>query len=290
MVPKKMSLSIAIPTYEMKGQGIEFLRRNLDSIDRQVLDKTIIAEVVISDHSQDNEIEECVKQYPAHFPIKYYKNMHKRGSISANTNFAIEQCTGDYVKILFQDDLLVETNYLETITTLLLNNPVDFILTGASHTSNGIDFFDAMTPKKNKFILFGENTISSPSTLTMRQSLIQDIQFDDHLKLLMDCDFYHQLFSSKRSHTLAPQIHIANGVWPGQTHSNMNGLTVIHEVEYLLLKYQADDIDEKLQEYAQFLKSKDRHLANSLYQLAINTNGQYSLASKLIRKLAFRFR
>ena len=283
-----MKLSIAIPTYEMKGQGIAFLRRNLDSIHRQVLEKTIIAEVVISDHSQDNEIEDFAKQYLASFPIKYYKNTKLRGSISANTNFAIEQCTGDYVKILFQDDLLVETNYLETITTLLLKNPVDFILTGASHTSNGIDFFDAMIPKKNEFILFGENTISSPSTLTMRQSLIQEIRFDNHLKLLMDCDFYHQLFSSDRTYLLAPEIHIANGVWPGQTHSNLNGIIVIQEVTYLLLKYQADDIVQKLEDYAKFLKSKDRHLANSLYQLAVNTNDHYNPLSKIIRKLKFK--
>ena len=220
--------------------------------------------------------------------MKYCKNTKLRGSISANTNFAIEQCTGDYVKILFQDDLLVEINYLETITNLLLKNPVDFILTGASHTSNGIDFFDAMAPKRNEFILFGENTISSPSTLTMRQSLIQEIQFDDHLKLLMDCDFYHQLFSSHHTYLLAPEIHIANGVWPGQTHSNMNGITVIQEVTYLLLKYQADDIVQKLEDYAKFLKSKDRHLANSLYQLAVNNNDYYNPLSKIIRKMKFK--
>ena len=283
-----MKLSIAIPTYEMKGQGIAFLRRNLDSINRQVLKETIIAEVVISDHSQNNEIEDFAKQYLANFPMKYCKNTKLRGSISANTNFAIEQCTGDYVKILFQDDLLVEINYLETITNLLLKYPVDFILTGASHTSNGIDFFDAMAPKRNEFILFGENTISSPSTLTMRQSLIQEIQFDDHLKLLMDCDFYHQLFSSHHTYLLAPEIHIANGVWPGQTHSNMNGITVIQEVTYLLLKYQADDIVQKLEDYAKFLKSKDRHLANSLYQLAVNNNDYYNPLSKIIRKMKFK--
>lgn len=283
-----MKLSIAIPTYEMKGQGIAFLRRNLDSIHRQVLKETVIAEVVISDHSQNNEIEDFAKQYLTSFPMKYCKNAKLRGSISANTNFAIEQCTGDYVKILFQDDLLVETNYLETISTLLLKNPVDFILTGSSHTSNGIDFFDAMTPKRNEFILFGENTISSPSTLTMRQSIIQEIRFDDHLKLLMDCDFYHQLFSSGCTYLLAPEIHIANGVWPGQTHSNMNGITVIQEVTYLLLKYQADDIVQKLEGYAKFLKSKDRHLANSLYQLAVNNNDHYNPLTKLIRKMKFK--
>jgi glycosyltransferase involved in cell wall biosynthesis len=285
-----MRLSIAIPAYEMKGQGVAFLLRNLDSISRQELEKTTIAEVVISDHSQSNEIEEFLKQYPASFPIKYYKNTQMRGSISANTNFAIEQCTGDYVKILFQDDLLVETNYLETITSLLLKNPVDFILTGASHTSNGIDFFDAMSPKKNEFILFGENTISSPSTLTMRQSLIKEIRFDDHLKLLMDCDFYHQLFSSHHTYLLAPEIHIANGVWPGQTHSNMNGLTVISEVQYLLQKYQGTSIAGDLENYSHFLKSKDRHLAQSLNQLAINTNPRFNVIDRMIRKIAFKLK
>jgi glycosyltransferase involved in cell wall biosynthesis len=273
----------------MKGYGVTFLLRNLDSICRQELNKTIITEVVVSDHSQSNEIEECLKQYPAHFPIKYYKNSDKRGSISANTNVAIEQCTGDYVKILFQDDLLVESNYLETITGLLLKNSVDFILTGANHTSNGIDFFDAMSPKRNEFILFGENTISSPSTLTMRQSLIKEIRFDDNIKLLMDCDFYHQLFSSNRTYLLAPEIHIANGVWPGQTHSNMNGLTVISEVQYLLQKYRNTPIAGDLENYSHFLKYKDRHLAQSLHRLAITTNPHYSAIKRMIRQLLFKY-
>jgi len=285
-----MKLSIAIPTYEMKGHGVSFLLRNLNSINQQVLDKAIISEVVISDHSVNNEIEEFVKQYPAKFPMKYCKNTILRGNISANTNFAIEQCTGDYVKILFQDDMLVQTDYLEVITNLLINKPVDFILTGANHTINGIDFFDMLSPQKNEFILFGENTISSPSTLTIRQALIKEIRFDEHLKLLMDCDYYHQLFSSNRSYHLTPKVQIANGVWQGQTHNNMNGLTVISEVQYLLLKYQDYAIAKHLENYSRFLKPKDRHLAHSLNLLAINGNSQYGAINKIIHKLAFKFK
>jgi glycosyltransferase involved in cell wall biosynthesis len=285
-----MKLSIAIPTYEMKGEGVSFLLRNLDSIHQQTLDHTVIAEVVISDHSQSNEIEEFLKQYPANFPIKYCKNSHFRGSISANTNFAIEQCTGDYVKILFQDDMLVETYYLDTITKLLEDKPVDFILTGASHTNNGVDFYDEMSPKRNKFILFGENTISSPSTLTLKKSLINEIRFDEHLKLLMDCDFYHQLFSSNKAYHLVPEIHIANGVWLGQTHSNMNGLTVISEVQYLLLKYQKQSVAQHLEGYSHFLKPKDRHLAQSLNHLAINANLNYRVMNRMLRKIAFKLK
>lgn len=285
-----MKLSIAIPTYEMKGQGVSFLLRSLDSINRQILNQALIAEVLISDHSQNNEIEEFLKQYPANFPIKYCKNLHLRGSISANTNFAIEQCSGDFVKILFQDDMLVETCYLDTITKLLQDNPVDFILTGASHTNNGIDFYDEMSPQKNEFILFGENTISSPSTLTIRQSLIREIRFDENLKLLMDCDFYHQLFSLNQTYHLAPEIHIANGVWAGQTHSNMNGLTIISEVQYLLLKYQKQAVAQHLESYSHFLKSKDRHLAQSLNRLAVNSNPLYGAMDRGLRKIAFKLK
>ena len=285
-----MKLSVAIPTYEMKGQGVSFLRRNLDSIHRQTLNNAVIAEVVISDHSQNHDIEDFAKQYSANFPIQYYKNVHSRGSISANTNFAIQQCTGEYVKILFQDDMLVEAHYLDSVSKILLDNPVDFILTGASHTHNGIKFYDEISPQTNEFILFGENTISSPSTLTIKQSLIKEIEFDNHLKLLMDCDFYHQLFSKNKTFVLAPQIHIANGVWAGQTHSNMNGLTVINEVQYLLRKYQSSPIAAQLEKYSLYLKTKDYHLAKSLNNLAINTNLRYGAIAKLAHKFAFHLK
>jgi len=50
-------ISIVIPTYEMKAQGVTFLKRCLDSIQKQQLEDPTLIEVRISDHSADHEIE-----------------------------------------------------------------------------------------------------------------------------------------------------------------------------------------------------------------------------------------
>jgi glycosyltransferase involved in cell wall biosynthesis len=57
-------LSIVIPTYEMKGQGVNFLGRCLISIEKQKgLDPQKI-EIVVSDQSKDQAIESfCQKHH-----------------------------------------------------------------------------------------------------------------------------------------------------------------------------------------------------------------------------------
>jgi hypothetical protein len=281
-------ISIAIPTYEMNGKGTEYLARALESINKQIFSQTPLIEIVISDHSNDQDIESFVLNHSSPHLIRYIKNPNSRGNISANTNFAIKHCKLDYIKILFQDDLLVGSNYLKTIFDNILKNSPKFILTGASHTTNGIDFFHEMAPKKNEFILFGENTVSSPSTLTIHKSVFEKIQFDENLKLLMDCDFYHNLFSLFNNHSILPNIFIANGVWTGQTHNNMNGHNVIREVEYLMGKYQGQEIAESLEKYSEFLKAKDYNLAKSLRAIAVNNNPQYGLTKRLLKRMYFK--
>lgn len=280
-------ISIAIPTYEMKGKGTYYIARALESINKQVFSQNFPIEIVISDHSNDKEIESFVLNHSSPYLIRYIKNPSSRGNISANTNFAISHCKQDYIKILFQDDLLVGSNHLQSILNNALENSPKFILTSASHTIDGVNFFDEMTPKGNQFILFGENTVSSPSTLTIHKSVFEKIQFDENLKLLMDCEYYHNLFSLFDNYSILPNIFIANGVWAGQTHSNMNGNNVIREVEYLIKKYQGQGIEQNLEKYSEFLKAKDYHLAKSLKAIAIKNNPQYNSVQKLLKSMRF---
>ena len=50
--------TIGIPTYEMAGKGVLFLGELLDTINEQIFRDF---EVIISDHSIDNEIEKFIK-------------------------------------------------------------------------------------------------------------------------------------------------------------------------------------------------------------------------------------
>ena len=64
-----MKISICIPTWEQYGKGLEFLKNNFDKILNQTYKNF---NVIISDHSIDNEIKNLCESYSDKFEIKYF--------------------------------------------------------------------------------------------------------------------------------------------------------------------------------------------------------------------------
>ncbi len=54
------TISICIPTHEMGGQGSEFLRQSFDILATQTFQDF---DVVVSDHSKNDSIENLCKKY-----------------------------------------------------------------------------------------------------------------------------------------------------------------------------------------------------------------------------------
>ena len=69
---KQPELSVAIPCYEMSGKGVEFLEKSLSIIKNQNVDFSKI-EVVISDHSINDDIKKCCDNYKKY---KYTNNKY----------------------------------------------------------------------------------------------------------------------------------------------------------------------------------------------------------------------
>lgn len=252
MAHSKSLLSIVIPTYEMKGQGVDFLKRCLNSIEKQKgLDPQKI-EIVVSDQSKDEAIESFCKHHS--LVVHYHRTITGRGIAAHNLNTAIQIAQGEYVKILFQDDILIEDIYLATITKTIAEKQPQCILTKALHTKDGETFFNPIIPADNPYLLFGNNTISSPSVLTVAKKILKDITFDEHLKLLFDCDFYFQLFKKSKSIEILEEISIANGIWEGQTQFAISSKQFTEEVRYLNWKYPNANLTQLLPSYQQYFK------------------------------------
>jgi len=250
-------VSIVIPTYEMKAQGVTFLKRCLDSIQKQQLSDPALIEVRISDQSVDHEIEHFVKRFTkdlianqlARIAVHYHRTTTGKGIAAHNLNCAIGFAQGSFVKILFQDDLLVEDDYLTTVLEQIAQDDPDCIMSAASHTQDGITFSNPMTPVENPYFLFGNNTVSSPSVLTVRKSVFTQIAFDEHLKLLFDCDFYHQVFAQKLKVRIINSIHIANGIWEGQSQFGISPEAFSKEVRFLNWKFPKAKLENLLPQY-----------------------------------------
>ena len=184
-----MKLSIAIPTWESYGRGVEFINDLLRTIEVQTFKDF---EVCISDHSLNDDVINEVKEFEDKFEITYQKNSEDRGNGPSNTNKAIDMCSGDIIKVMFQDDFFYDDEALEKTYNELESSDKFWLLNGSNHTQNdGHSFYWDLYPKWNDGIIEGVNTISSPSVLSAKKELFDAIKFDTNLIMMMDCDFYY---------------------------------------------------------------------------------------------------
>ena len=164
-------------------------------------------------------------------------------------NVAINHAQGQYVKIVFQDDLLVQTHYLSQVLEMVTGQQAQCLITGAVHTIDGTHFTNPIAPKANPYFLFGYNTISSPSVLTIERSFALKHPFDESLKMLFDCAFYYDVFASSARIIFAPELQIANGIWEGQAQHGIGFEQMTREVRHLHRRYPMAKLMQLLPEY-----------------------------------------
>tara|TARA_B100000900_G_C20382211_1_gene635065 strand:- start:53 stop:760 length:708 start_codon:yes stop_codon:yes gene_type:complete len=229
-----MKISIAIPTWEFNGRGSEYLNDLLRTIQIQSYKDF---EVCISDHSVDNEVLKELKQFEGKFKIVYNKNENDRGNGPANTNKAIEMCSGDIIKVMFQDDFFYDTESLEKIQTEFNDSDKMWLVNGCNHTKdNGYNFYWEMFPKWNDKMIEGVNSISSPSVLSMRKECFDKIRFDEKLVMMMDCDYYYNLKSNFGDPIYFEDVLVSNRVHENQISSTYDK-NIQDEINYCLDKY-----------------------------------------------------
>jgi hypothetical protein len=157
------------------------------------------------------------------------------------------------------------------------------MLSAATHTRDGKQFYDPITPKNNPYFLFGNNTVSSPSVLTVAKSVLEAIPFDEHLKLLFDCDFYFQLFKQCKSMTILDSIVVANGVWDGQTQFAIGEKQFSKEVRYLNWKHPSAQLLQAIAPYQQYFTKLHRN-APFPFDIKIEPSGIEKIWWALTRK------
>ncbi|MDW5287882.1 glycosyltransferase family 2 protein [Formosa sp. PL04] len=107
-------VSICIPTYN----GEEYLEEALYSAINQSY-KNI--EIVITDDQSKDKTVEIVNKIKSTTEIPIYLHMHNPEGIGENWNYSVRKSNGEYIKFLFQDDLLHETCVEELLKPFLIN-------------------------------------------------------------------------------------------------------------------------------------------------------------------------
>ena len=226
-----MKVSIAIPTYEMLKRGVECLNYNFKKIYKQTFKDF---EVVVSDHSKDNKIFLLCDSWNDKLDIKYVKNEKNRGSLASNLNSCIDNCNGEIIKFIMQDDYLYHNLSLKKITDNFDMNR-GWLVSSYFHTNDRKNVFRLHIPEISKNMLF-INRIGTPSCLAVKNK--KDIRFDEKLNWFVDSDYYTRLFKKYGKPIILRNPTAVQLLWSGQTTNTLITEDIVKKDEvYLRERY-----------------------------------------------------
>ncbi len=222
-----MKISVAIPTHDM-ARKVVFLKRSLDALWTQTEQDF---EIIVSDNSDDDELKKLCEWYQG--GIKYFRNPKK--GMAQNTNAAIDACSGDLIKILYLDDFLAHDKALEQIWQ---NFEGGWLVTGCLHSPdlNGHYRLNPHYPRYSPQVQFGQNTIGSPSVLTIENK--DPLHFDEEMTWLLDCDYYQRLRERYGEPAILDDLNVVIGLGEHQATFLLSDELKMREHEYLNKKYE----------------------------------------------------
>ena len=135
-------ISVCIPCYK----NVHFMKRCVASVLAQTYKDY---ELIITDDSPNNDIENYITTLDKTLPIRYHKNQQSLGS-PKNWNYCISLAKGEYIKLLHYDDELAQPDVLEKMVTILeKDNNVNFVIAGSVAISENERNIFIANEKKN---------------------------------------------------------------------------------------------------------------------------------------------
>lgn len=228
-----MKVSVCIPTYGMRDVGWYYLQKNLSSIFMQHVHPY---EVVISDHSTDDEVKNVAESWKRYLNIQYFRNTENVGVISSNLNNCIAKSTGDIIDFMLQDDYYVDPTSLHRRVENLGDKQWGLSST-IHYSSEKNQFYWHLVPAYRPDIYLGFNSIGSPSLLTMRRENAP--KFDDRLFMLTDCDYFKQLHDKFGMPPVTNSITVVTCMWEGQSQNSVSETKKQAEIDIVKNKYES---------------------------------------------------
>lgn len=197
-------ISICIPSYNRT----EYLIRLLNSITIQNFKNY---EIIISDDSPGDEVLKVFKHYQHQLPISYFHNITALGT-PANWNRAISLASGQWIKLMHDDDALANEDSLMKFLKATEDFPeIDFFYSGYCNSTEEKSIktpfasrFRFSMMKKVPASLLSKNIIGPPSTTLIRNTV--NLSYDEKLKWLVDIDFYISVLKKHRIHFISEYL------------------------------------------------------------------------------------
>lgn len=225
-------ISICIPAYKR----IEYLVRLLDSIHLQDYRDF---EVIVTDDSPDDSVEQICKRYTNKFRLLYFKNKTTLGT-PENWNEGVRRANGDWIKIMHDDDFFIAYNSLRSFAEQTKNNDCDFVFSSFYNVVEDtnrrslikLSALRNFYLKNDPVTLISKNCIGPPSVTLYRKKKL--FNYDNRMKWLVDLDFYIQYLKHATFNYIDKPL-IGIGVHAHQV-TNVSSLNPSVEIpEHLLL-------------------------------------------------------
>ena len=182
-------ISICIPAYK----HVEYLQRLLDSVLRQTYTDY---EIVITDDSPDSSVAELVEKYQSGKDIRYYKNAQPLGT-PENWNEAVRKASGEWIKIMHNDDWFATENALQVFYDNIQQHPDAVFFFSAFQNIEAdsgkaevvkLSFADKKFFESNPYHLLKKVYVGNPSCTLVKRDL--NIWYDKRYKFIVDFDYY----------------------------------------------------------------------------------------------------
>ena len=182
-------ISICIPAYKR----LDYLEKLLASIEIQTFRDF---EVIVTDDSPDNSVQECCQQFEQKFTLHYYKNVSALGT-PENWNEAIRRSSGKWIKMMHDDDWFTDAASLERFYQYTLRYPdCRFFFSAFRNVEEDSNITqtvrcklpDLLMLRVNPLHLFRKVYVGNPSCTLIRRDI--PLFYDNRFKYVVDFEYY----------------------------------------------------------------------------------------------------
>jgi glycosyltransferase involved in cell wall biosynthesis len=208
-------ISICIPAYKR----IADLEKLLDSIGRQTFKNF---EVIVTDDSPEDTVKIFCDNYPHEFKLIYYRNPTALGT-PENWNEGIRKATGEWVKLMHDDDYFATGDSLKLFVAAIQNNPdadvfySAFVFEDAVKKTQKIircNWWDRFFLSLSPYHMLKRNYFGNPSCIIIKKDV--PYLYDNRFKYIVDFAFYIELLLNNTNCRYIPEVLIHVGLNEGQ--------------------------------------------------------------------------
>lgn len=204
-------ISICIPAYKR----IVDLEKLLNSIGEQTFKNF---EVIVTDDSPDDTVKNFCLNYPCQFKLVYYRNSTPLGT-PENWNEGIRRSTGEWVKLMHDDDYFANDSCLATYFEYIKANSDTEVFYSAfifEDLKNKIqrtiscNLYDRFFLRLSPYHMLRRNYFGNPSCIIIKKNV--PYLYDNRFKYIVDFAYYIELLKNNIKCTYIPKVLIHVGI------------------------------------------------------------------------------